>query len=442
MKNNKKKYIIVISTIVWFIIFSGVCLYFLFNKYNNIKNIYLDKDNNIIIELSSDYETYCYVGNDLNNVKWVSMKDNKCIIEYSDSKYIYLRNKFNNIKRYDNKDLSKVLSISVNKDKIYLAIGGINKINVSYEVLGKVDSNILYKSLDDSVASVSSDGVVTGIKSGNTKIMVSLDSISEYIDVLVTDKISTYGEYYDYNRSYLSCGMYSKSDNDLLDEILLSRVNEAGYKTRAGVLAAVRFLTLEFPYRISYFSENGRLHPYGAGSVVDGEGRYYHKGLYLNNSRYQSIESSMYGPATWGCEIYSFPSEEIRKNGFDCSGFISWIVYNGGFECEDLGAGVSTIPDMTDLGKKIKLTDAVNNNSIRAGDLISGHGIDGGHIAIVAGIKDNKYYIAESLWYAKPYNGALIKEYTKEALVSNFYWHVDMNDYYKEDGNYTEYWSY
>ena len=62
--------------------------------------------------------------------------------------------------------------------------------------------------------------------------------------------------------------------------------------------------------------------------------------------------------------------------------------------------------------------------------------------AIVAGIKDNKYYIAESLWYAKPYNGALIKEYTKEALVSNFYWHVDMNDYYKEDGNYTEYWSY
>ena len=278
MKNNKKKYIIVISIIIWLIIFSSVCLYFLFNKYNNIKNIYLDKDNKIVIELSSDYETYCYVGNDLNNVKWVSMKDNKCIIEYSDSKYIYLRNKFNNIKRYDNKDLSKVLSISVNKDKIYLAIGGIKKINVSYEVLGKVDSNILYKSLDDSIASVSSDGVVTGIKSGNTKIMVSVDSISEYIDVLVTDKISTYGEYYDYNRSYLSCGMYSKSDNDLLDEILLSRVNEAGYKTRAGVLAAVRFLTLEFPYRISYFSENGRLHPYGVGSKIDGEGRYYHKG--------------------------------------------------------------------------------------------------------------------------------------------------------------------
>ena len=76
--------------------------------------------------------------------------------------------------------------------------------------------------------------------------------------------------------------MYTKEQNDLLDEILKDRINDAGYKTRAGAVEAARFLSLEFPYRIRYFSENGR----GNTNKVEGEGRYYQVGLYLDESRF------------------------------------------------------------------------------------------------------------------------------------------------------------
>ena len=82
-----------------------------------------------------------------------------------------------------------------------------------------------------------------------------------------------------------------------MDAILEDRVNDAGYQTRAGVVAAARFLGLEFPYRINYFTENGRMDSCYGGKI-DGEGRYYHKGLYLDESRFSQIEKSWAGPAT------------------------------------------------------------------------------------------------------------------------------------------------
>ena len=246
---------------------------------------------------------------------------------------------------------------------------------------------------------------------------------------------------YNYDRKFLSCNQYTKEDNDFLDEILKDRINDAGYKTRAGVVAAARFLALEFPYRIGYFSENGRLNGYGAHLYADGEGRYYHQGLYLDESRYDNITTSVRGPGTWGCNIYSIPSNTYVSNGLDCSGFITWILYNGGFDCGDVGAGLTYTHDMTDLGEQIWITKSIFENSIKAGDLLSGAGSSGGHIALVAGFDENNYYIAESLWRGSGYFGSLIRTYKKEELANYFYWHIDMYEYYSEDGNYTEYWN-
>ena len=97
-------------------------------------------------------------------------------------------------------------------------------------------------------------------------------------DVIVTDVIVPIPEAFDSSKDFLGCEVFSSDEAKLLDEILLNRIYSVGYGTRAGVVAAARFLTLEFPYRISYRWESGRLNNTGK-HYVDGEGRYYHKVL-------------------------------------------------------------------------------------------------------------------------------------------------------------------
>ena len=50
---------------------------------------------------------------------------------------------------------------------------------------------------------------------------------------------------------------YTIEGYELFDE-LENKINNTGYKTRAGVVEAARFLTLNLPYKINYFYENGR----------------------------------------------------------------------------------------------------------------------------------------------------------------------------------------
>ena len=332
-----------------------------------------------------------------------------------------------------------ILKFEIENDNLYLAVDGSEEITYTLEVEKNYEEEITFTSLDPSIAKVNQYGTVTGVSAGETKIEVALNGEVRTVDVVVTDLIIKEPTTPSTNKTILTCNLYSKEENDLLDEILLNRVEEAGLSTRAGAVAAARFITLEFPYRLSYFSENGRLTTYGRTNYVDGEGRYYHKGLYLHESRTNSITKSLYGPNPWGCYIYSIPSEGRRKNGFDCSGFIAWILLNGGFDPGDIGAGISNVTDMTDLGEKKNLKESLQNQELKAGDLLSGEGRNGGHIAMVIGMNNEKYYVAESLWGNGSY-GAVAKTYTKENLTDYFYWQIDMDDFYQREGEYTEYW--
>ena len=331
--------------------------------------------------------------------------------------------------------------VKLNSEKIYLAVNGEEKLNCDVKTSGNIEVTLRWESEDEGVATVDGNGLVHGVSAGFTRINAYANEIKVTTKVQVTNLIIPVPEEPDMEKELITEKTYTKEENDLLDEILEDRVEKAGYGTRAGVVAAARFLALEFPYRIPYFSENGRLNNYNSTYHVDAEGRYYHKGLYLHSSRYENIGETMYGPGTWGTYIYSMPSEGQRPNGLDCSGFISWVILNGGFDPGDMGAGVATThPDMTDLGEKKVLKTSIENDEVRAGDLLSGQGSDGGHIALVAGVTEDKYYVAEALWYGTGHFGAIINPYERNELTNNFYWHVDMKDYYKEDGNYTEYW--
>ena len=413
----------------------------------NVKEIFVDKDNyvNIYFEINANGVTdkiFFLNKKDpstpsIDSKDWVLVQGNTAKYVLDDAYYSFLKNEDGiiiNVK--ETELLGSLTKFELNKNTIYLSPKDKYKLNVSYEGVGHIEDNPVWYSDDESIAKVDQNGLVKSIKKGKTRVHVKLLGRDIYTDVIVTNLITLKPKKYDRKKEYVPCGKYTKEENDLLDKILKDRINDAGYKTRAGVVEAARFLTLEFPYKIKYFSENGRL----SGNKVDGEGRYYHKGLYLDESRYEGITKSHSGPATWGCPIYSIPSHGPTPNGLDCSGFITWILYNGGFDVKDIGAGISGSLDLTDYGERTILTqDVVSSGKIKVGDLLASGGPQGGHIALLVGEDNDSYYVAESLW-TPPNVAAMIMQYNKSTFHKDFNYVMFMDKYYKNDGNLTNMW--
>ena len=398
-----------------------------------------------IEEYKKDKDIYClikYQSEGLNeNDNWIKANNNKCNFKIDDNLYdFYIKNNYENIIKIDEASLlGNIIDISVDKDKIYLAISAEHTPTLTIKSVGNANKTISWTSNDDKIASVDINGKIKGLKKGNTKVTAKVMDKEISIDVVVTDLITLKPKEFNSKKKYLGCNIYSKKDNDLLDEILKDRIDTVGYKTRAGVVEAARFLALEFPYKIKYFSENGRI---GERKYkVDGEGRYYHKGLYLHSSRYKDIKYVQQGPKTWGCKMYSRVAHKSSANGFDCSGFISWVLLNGGFDVGDIGAGVSPgIKDLTDYGEKtIFNSKVIASGKVKVGDLLSSEGPGGGHIAIIVGEDDKYYYVAESLW-TSPNVGVVIIPYSKKNLFKRYYYVMLMDSYYKEDGKLTKLW--
>lgn len=274
---------------------------------------------------------------------------------------------------------------------------------------------------------------------GSGTAMISMPLSQDQMEVEVTDLITT-PTYSHTKKTVIPCDFYTESEANILDDYLEYLVNLAGLKTRAGVIAAARFLTLQLKYRIPYFYENGRLDQSGV-NYVDGEGRYYHQGLYLSENKKSSIVAKFSGPSIWGCPLtnwedakfYGFYEGQKKPNGLDCSGFIAWVLKNGGFDPGDIGAGESSYThEMTDLGEFVRINES-SKNKVKVGDLISYDG----HIAIIIGIDKSNYYVAESL---PNLGGAVAKLYNKDEITDTFDYFVLMDKYYETDGNLTNMW--
>ena len=413
-----------------------------------VKNISIDEENNVNVKVGIDDERlrndiyYLYKTDDVlpsvSDDEWKKLNHGEFSFKLDKNVYYaFLKNEDNEIYKVNNlNEIGKVISLDISKEKVYIAVKGKYTVSATYDYIGYVDEGIKWYSENEKIAKVDKNGKITGVKKGTTKIHASIGDKDVFTTVLVTNLITVRPKKYNSKKSYLPCGKYSKEDNDLLDEILKDRVNDVGYKTRAAAVETARFLALEFPYKIRYFSENGR----GNTNGVDGEGRYYHIGLYLDESRFKNIKKRLAGPATWGCSMYSRPSHGQRPNGFDCSGFVSWALYNAGFDVGDISAGLDAVKDLTDYGVRTKFTaEIVKSGKVKVGDLLSSGGVGGGHIAIIVGEDKDYYYVAESLW-TPPNVAVVILPYSKKNLFNRYYYVMFMDSYYKKDGKLTKLW--
>ena len=337
---------------------------------------------------------------------------------------------------------------------------------VAYPIGNKLDvlkehyPEIELTSTDDNVCKIVDDMVITTGK-GYATIVASINDNSKSIDVRVTD-LYTLPDYDSANKPFLKETICDEEEAHMLDDVLEAKINEAGYGTRAGVVAAARFLSLEFPYKLAYFSESGRLDTYNGNRICDGEGRYYHSGLFLSEDKFNSLEATVYGPAYWGQffdeddsddhsldEYYLYdgfePSDigshlylSKRPNGLDCSGYVSWCYLNGGFDFGDMGAGGPGSYGMTDLGEMVYISnDLLQSDRIKAGDLV---GLVA-HIGIVIGVEDDYIWIADTL-----VSGLKVTRYKRsvesfeELGEDAFKYFILMDSEYLEDGNYTPMW--
>lgn len=321
----------------------------------------------------------------------------------------------------------------VGVDTVYLAVGETKDLEL--DIVTEEDGKffLTYESSDSNVVSVDDNGNVTAKNKGVINVKASCFNEEKNIKVVVTDLITL--PIYAQDKESLACEVYTESEAILLDEILKYDIESVGYGTRAGVVAAARFLSLKFPYKINYYFENGRLNS-SRRKHIDGEGRYYHEGLYLSKSKYEILEAnaSTREPKMWGCELYANYTKSYSRNGLNCSGFVSWVLLNGGFDVGDLGAGISEEFDLTELGEKVDLNLDIINNNIKVGDLI---GRDG-HIGIIIGIDEETVYIAES------YIPSLkVREFAYQELVESyeFDYVMLMDEVYKTDGKLTNMWS-
>lgn len=332
-----------------------------------------------------------------------------------------------------------VKSIKFKVDTFYLAIGESEKLNYDIES-SKDDYKLTWSSENEDIVSIS-DGKIVGVNLGTSVVTLKSESGKKAeVSVTVTDLIRK--PELDDKKKFLPCHAYTEEEAHIIDEALRTRVLNKGEGTRAALIETIRFMTLSFKYKVSYFYENGRMHESGV-RKADGEGRYYHKGLYLSEDKFKDIKASHKGPAIWGCPLTNLQDHNRYKpgakmpNGLDCSGFVTWSLYNSGLDVGDIGAGINDRhKDMSDVGEMHSLTyEYANSSDYKVGDVIARWG----HTALIAG-KDSEYlYIAESL--LKGVRIEKISYKNPNSSLYKYYAYINkMDKEYSKNDDYTDMW--
>ena len=409
---------------------------------SNISYSSLNPDNSLTIymDISNDYFDSLY---SIDGNEWIKPVNGKCEFNVNDGDYkLKVKNSFTNDYKEIQIKINEITKVTINTHEYYLAPGESYNLRLSFEVIGDVpDKEVTWMSEDENIVKVD-NGKITGNNVGTTNVKVTTkNGISDSIKVIVTDIIRK--PELDDNKSKVPCNKYSKEENELLDKILESRVAAEEPGSRAAMIQVLRFITLNFRYKVPYFFEHGRLNNTNGQRYVDGEGRYYHKGLYLNESKFKDLKAIHSGPAIWGCGLVNYDDEygwkigALYPNGLDCSGFVTWAMLNSGHDVGDIGSGISYgIDDMSDIGEMHELTyEYANARQYKVGDIVARDG----HTALIAGLDDNYIYIAESLLKGVRINKLSYTD--KKSDLYRLYGYINtLDNFYASEGIYTNMW--
>lgn len=224
--------------------------------------------------------------------------------------------------------------------------------------------------------------------------------------------VNNVGEYAN-NENTIQCGTGEQYNKGLFDA-----VRTAGYKTREGVVAAAIYLSSHVNVHIPYFWSGGHFHEY----KYNGESFYDGGEEFIGFSKY------------WGCDVRlsvgrgteKQPAGGIYPFGLDCSGFVSWAIYNGGYFNGTDGQKLRFSTDSSMLDKiggvsvsSVKVSDA--KGKIKPGDVAYRKG----HVGMVLEVHDDYYVVAQE---AGADRGLVVSEikYTAKTfsdivLMDNFY---------------------
>ena len=206
------------------------------------------------------------------------------------------------------------------------------------------------------------------------------------------------------NTNMIKCGSGSKYNTTLYNN-----VRTAGYKTREGVVAAALYLSSHIDVHIPYFWSGGHFHSYNG---------------------YKDTGTNFMGVSNkWGCNVkMAFGGTESQKNGvaypfgMDCSGFVVWSIYNGGYytgsESQQLVISTKSVSSSI-AGIKVSNVSFKNSKGhVKPGDIA----YTKGHVGLVVEVNGNNLKIAEERGYKY---GLVI---TTNSYSSNRFSHIILMD--------------
>ncbi len=230
-------------------------------------------------------------------------------------------------------------------------------------------------------------------KAGNVSIILCTMKIIEGSSEPSSEDYGEPSSSSSYSYSYTQTGKYiaCKTDRTKYNNDLNYIVSSNGLKKRRTAVKVAKYISEEIDVRIPYFWAGGHWH-------FEWDG-------------HNDVEKFRGFSPQWGCitqNYREFNGTDMLPAGFDCTGFIAWILFNAGFSKSEIGSFSGSDPLTSLGGKKLKVINfAGSTGNVSAGDLVW----RSGHMGYITNVSGNVATIAHAAGTAA---GLIVEKYNTD----------------------------